>query len=215
MKKLIIVGTGAVALEITSYLEDTNWGQDLNIEIMGYLDDTEEYWKENSFGKPLLGNIDNYEIRENDYFAVCVAKPSLRDTIINKLKDKKVKFINLIHPSVIIARSAEIGMGNIIYPYSQVGPNAKIGNFNLITCNTIISHHSIIGDNNFIAGDGICGHVVIGNNNVLGIRSVIVPGVTIGDRNTIQAGMIVDKNVDDNATIFHRFKEKVIAIPKE
>jgi acetyltransferase-like isoleucine patch superfamily enzyme len=218
MKKLIIVGTGAVAAEITSYLEDTNWGRDSEIEIKGYLEyeqNIEKYWKMYKFNKLVLGDIDTYEVNEDEYFAVCMAKISFRNDFITKLQKKKAKFINLIHPSVIVARTAQIGIGNIIYPYSQVGPNARIGNFNLLTCNTIISHDSIVGDNNFIAGDGICGHVIIGNDNVFGVRSVVIPEKNIGNRNVIQAGMIVDKNINNDTTVFHRFKEKVIAIPKE
>jgi acetyltransferase-like isoleucine patch superfamily enzyme len=218
MKNLIIIGSGAVASEITSYLEDTKWGQDSEIEIKGYLEyehNIKDYWGKYNFSKPVLGDIDAYEITEDDCFVIGVAQPSIRATFIEILLKKRAKFINLIHPSVILARTAQLGIGNVIYPYSQIGPNAQIGNFNLLTCNTTISHDTIIGNNNFIAGDGVCGHVVVGNNNVFGVRSVITPGVTIGNNNKIQAGMIVDKNVIDDSTVFHRFKEKVIAIPQE
>jgi acetyltransferase-like isoleucine patch superfamily enzyme len=56
---------------------------------------------------------------------------------------------------------------------------------------------------------GFSGNVKIGNNNFFGIRSTVLPSVTIGNDNTIQAGMTIDKNISDNETIYYRFKEKV------
>lgn len=41
----------------------------------------------------------------------------------------------------------------------------------------------------------------------MGIRVTTVPDIIIGNRNKIQAGMIVDKNVGDDSTLFYRYKE--------
>lgn len=71
-----------------------------------------------------------------------------------------------------------------------------------------------MGNYNFFSTVGLCGHVEVGDENMFYIKSTVIPHVTIGNRNTIQAGMIVDKNVADDTTVFHRFKEKVISIPK-
>jgi bifunctional N-acetylglucosamine-1-phosphate-uridyltransferase/glucosamine-1-phosphate-acetyltransferase GlmU-like protein len=38
--------------------------------------------------------------------------------------------------------------------------------------------------------------------------------VSVGNRNKIAAGMVVDQNVGDDSVVFYRFKEKVIAVPK-
>jgi mannose-6-phosphate isomerase-like protein (cupin superfamily) len=54
----------------------------------------------------------------------------------------------------------------------------------------------------------------IGDENLFGVNSATIPGISVGSRNKIAAGMILDKNVEDDSIIFHRFKEKVIAIPK-
>ena len=37
----------------------------------------------------------------------------------------------------------------------------------------------------------------------------------VGSNNVIQAGIVVDRNIDNDPYYFHRFKEKVLAIPKQ
>ena len=69
--------------------------------------------------------------------------------------------------------------------------------------------------NNFISPN-VCfsGFTTIGDENLFGINSASIPQIKIGNRNKIAAGMVVERNIDDDTTYFHRFKEKVLAIPK-
>ena len=55
-------------------------------------------------------------------------------------------------------------------------------------------------------------HAVLVDENFIGTNGVVLPGITLGNNNTVAAGMIVDKNVTDNTTDFHRFKEKMMVI---
>jgi serine acetyltransferase len=50
------------------------------------------------------------------------------------------------------------------------------------------------------------------DENFLGTNAVVLPLIKMGNSNTIAAGMIVDKKLENNATVFHRFKEKVVVI---
>jgi acetyltransferase-like isoleucine patch superfamily enzyme len=217
MRNIIIVGSGAVAAELTSYIEDNN-NHILNenqLKIAGYLEfenNITKYWSRYKFKQPVLGDVNSYTIQKDDHFIIAVADIDFRNKMINHLKAKNGRIIGFTHYTSIIASSAAIGIGNIIYPHCIIGPNATIGDYNLFTSYSFISHDSVIGNSNLFSTSGIGGNVKIGNNNFLGIRSTILPGISVGDRNIIQAGMIVDKNLEDDCTIFHRFKEKVIAI---
>jgi len=214
-KSLIIVGTGAVAAEITSLIEDPLYGASYGVEIKGYLCVNDTFVKRYEYKKPYLGTVDTWLFDENDYFAIAIGDNTYRRENADKIIAKGGKVINLIHPTCIIAETAEMGAGNIINPFSMVGPKAKIGNFNVITSQSFISHDCEVGDFNFFSTVGLCGHVKVGDENVFNIKSTVIPHVNIGNRNLIQAGMIVDKDVADDSTVFHRFKEKVIAIPQE
>ena len=55
MKELIIFGTGAVAAEITSNIEDGNWGASESLCIQGYVTSAEsggENWHKYGFTRP-------------------------------------------------------------------------------------------------------------------------------------------------------------------
>lgn len=216
-KQIIIVGTGAVAAEITSYIEDTTFGKIADIEIKGYLEylqNIDIYYTKYSFTKPVIGDLDTYQPCENDYFVLGVANINFRRKIIEILEGRGAQFISLINHTAIVARTAKIGRGNVINPMCMIGPNVVLGDFNLLTSGSIISHDCKVGNNNAFSTALLCGHVTIGDDNNFGIRATVIPHISIGDRNLIQAGMIVDKDVVDDSTVFHRFKEKVIAIPK-
>lgn len=218
MINLIIVGTGAVAAEVTSFMQGANYKHNGElIQIKGYLEFKEYRYlhEEYEYTAPILGDLNSYTIQEGDYFIVANANVALRTKFVEILKNKGARFINLIHPTAIISKSAKIGVGNVLSPGCQIGPKAIVGDFNIMTSYSCISHDCKVGDFNSFSTCIVCGHAVIGNNNSFYIRSTVVPNVTIGNDCIIQAGMVVDKNIPNDTTVFYRFKEKIMAIPKE
>lgn len=219
MKKIVIIGTGAVAAELTSYIEDNNkhTNSESQIELLGYIDyeyNIEKYWKKYQLQKQVLGDIDNYNFGSEIEVLIGISDIKFRNEIISKLESKGVVFFQFIHHSVIIPKTIEIGKGNIIYPFCIIGPNTKLGDFNMVTSYSFISHDCVIGNGNFFSTAGIAGRVLIGDYNFFGIRSTVIPHVTIGNKNLIQSGMVVDKSIKDETTVFYRYKESIIAIPK-
>lgn len=217
MINLIIISTGAVAAEVTAYIETGvyKWEGD-EITIKGYLEYEEYSYLHNKYKyrSPILGTIDNYPIQKEDYFIVANSDSNLRKEFSEKMLNKGAKFINLIHPSCIIAPTSVIGIGNILSPHCQIGPIAKLGDFNILTTGTLVSHDCVIGNFNSFSSVSVCGHVIIGNSNTFYIRSAIIPHITIGNNCIIQAGMIVDKNVPNDTTVFYKYKERILAIPQ-
>ncbi len=185
------------------------------MNILGYLDFEENisrYWSKYKFEKSVIGDVHSYKIKNDDHFIVAISDIVFREKMLDILVSRAAKIIGFIHYNSIIAESANIGTGNIIYPYCIIGPNAIVGNNNLVTSYSFISHDCKVGDNNFFSTAGLSGNVNVGNRNFFGIRATVLPNVSIGDHNIVQAGMIVDKDVSDNSIIFYKFKEKIIAI---
>jgi len=221
MKNIVILGTGAAAAELTSYIEDHNLTvtiDDKKINIRGYIDydyNIEKYWRKYKLKLPVLCDIDSYAATSDEEVLIGISDINFRNKMIEILLNKNIKISNFIHNSVIISDSISLGVGNIIYPFCIIGPNTSIGDFNMITSYSFISHDCTIGNGNFLSTAGIAGRVMIGNNNFFGIRSTVIPHVEIGSNNVIQAGMIVDKVVKNETTVFYRYKEQIIAIPKK
>ena len=90
-----------------------------------------------------------------------------------------------------------------------------IDDYTLINSRSSIGHDSKVGRFNFICPN-VCfsGFTQVGDENLFGVNSVTIPGIKVGSRNKIAAGMVLDKNVGDDEVVFYRFKEKVMAIPK-
>jgi UDP-3-O-[3-hydroxymyristoyl] glucosamine N-acyltransferase len=219
-RSIIIIGTGAVSAELTAYIFDNNKTNknNFNLKIKGYIEyehNIEKYYNKYQLEGPILGDIDSYKFSEEDEVLIGISDLVFRKSIIEILEKKKVKIINFIHNSAIIAENVTIGKGNIVYPHVIIGPLVEIGNHNLITSYSFISHDCVIGNNNFFSTTGIAGRVCIGNNNFFGIRSTILPNLNVGDKNVIQAGMVVYNNLGNNNTVFYRFKEQIIAYEKD
>jgi sugar O-acyltransferase (sialic acid O-acetyltransferase NeuD family) len=217
MKPIIFIGSGSVASEVISYLENIqNVNSDFKYTVHGYLDDSIINFNQNVFKygytEEFLGLIDNFDFPSDYSYVFGFASPTAKSKIYTKIKHFNLDFPNIIHPSSIIDRSAKLGQGNIINPYCVIGPNSHIGDFNLLTSYSFISHDCKIGNYNFFSTAGLSGDVFVGNSNFFGIRSTVIPSITIGNENTIQAGMTVDKNVGHNETVFYRFREKVLVI---
>jgi len=219
MRNVIIVGTGGCASEVTFYIEDNNLRvpEEEQINILGYIDyadHLEENYDRYDFKAPVLCDIDSYEPKPGEEILIAVMKIDFREKVIKLLKEKNAKIGNFFHHSVVKPKNLDIGEGNIVGPFCMLEKYATIGNYNLLTSYCFISHDCKIGDNNFFSVAGVAGTVTVGNNNYFGIRSCTVPGIAIGNNNVIQANMLVDKNIKDDTTVFYRFKEKIMAIPK-
>jgi sugar O-acyltransferase (sialic acid O-acetyltransferase NeuD family) len=219
MINIVIIGSGAIAAEVCSYINDINVLALKKIRVIGFIDDNFENFKKNSikykFDQPYLGTTDSYEFNEESKFIFGFSNIKSRLNFLRKDIANKISFITIIHPTALIADTAVIGEGNIINPNCVIGPNAIIGNNNILTSYSFISHDCNVGNNNFFSTSGLSGNVSVGDNNFFGIRVTVIPEVTIGSNNLIQAGMTIDKNVTDDETVFYRYKEKISIINKD
>lgn len=217
MEKVIIVGAGGHAAELIDYLMYMN---QLSIattaqkwEVEGLIDDSESNYHQYQYSLPYLGTIKEHQVRNDVNYIMGIANMKYRRIIIEQLLQKGAKFATIVHPLALVSPSAKIGMGCVISHNVSVGPKAVIGDFNLINSRCTIGHDSTIGNYNFLSPQVVTGgFAVVGNENFIGTNGVVLPAVTLGNNNTVAAGMIVDKNVENNTTVFHRFKEKMMVI---
>ena len=198
LTRLAVIGGGAgfsQVLEITKNLS--------NIEIIGIYDDSLFNQKSSSYGYPIIGSIDIDNI-SNDYsnnlfdrLIISIGTNiNFREKIFNELKDnKKVNFINLIHPSVVIDDTSKIGTGNIILPYCHLGPFSRIGNNNFISSYCNIEHHCMVSSNcTFGPSVVFSGNVKVENNVKFGTGIFVEPKISISGNQFIESGSILTKD---------------------
>jgi sugar O-acyltransferase (sialic acid O-acetyltransferase NeuD family) len=216
MKEIIVIGAGGHAAEIDEYLLYRKFATESNqLKIVGFIDDNPLSHENYQFSAPFLGTIKGHEIDKEKYYIIGIANLDYRKPIVNHFLEKGAQFLTFIHSTACVSPSAIIGIGVVIAPFVNIGPNVQIGDFTLINARASMGHDTIVGEHNFITPN-VCfsGFTKIGNENLFGINSATIPGIVVGNRNKIAAGMVLDKNIEDDSVVFHRFKEKVIAIPK-
>ncbi len=217
MQNVIIIGAGGHSAEIDDYFQySKKMHAGFDLEIKGFIDDNALSYQQYDFTAPFLGDIQSHIIHQDCFYIMGIANLTYRKPIIGHFLSKGASFINYIHPDAYISSSSKIGTGVVIAPGVNVGPKVSIGDFTLINSRSSMGHDTKVGAYNFICPN-VCfsGFTVVGDENLFGINSATIPGIQIGNRNKIAAGMVLDKNVGDDEVVFYRFKEKVIAIPKK
>ena len=216
MIDVIIIGAGGHAAEIDEYIKYSKrirGNSELN--VIGFLDDNRENYNRYRLSAPLIGGAKSHKVIKRQYYLIGIADLKYKRLLVDKFKSEGAQFASFIHCGAYISESAEIGEGSIIGPNVNIGPNAQIGKFTLINSRCSMGHDTVIGDYNFISPN-VCfsAFTKIGDENLFGINSATIPKITVGNRNKIAAGMVLDQNVGDDSVVFYRYKEKVIAVPK-
>jgi sugar O-acyltransferase (sialic acid O-acetyltransferase NeuD family) len=169
--------------------------------IVGYCDLNKKI--QNPYQLDFLGEEKN--INSGQAVFICIADNIIRNKLYNSLSNLDFN-INLIHPSSIVSKSANVGFQTLICAGAIINAQVKIGNGCIINTGSIIEHECIIGDFCHIApGAVLSGNVLIGKGSFIGANSIIKQGVKIGCNVIVGAGSVVINDILDN--------EKVVGNP--
>lgn len=106
---------------------------------------------------------------------------------------------SVVHPSAMVAPSAEIGAGVLIMPGAVVNADARIGVNTIINSGAIVEHDCDVGEGVHVApGAVLCGGVCVGSGTLIGAGAVLLPGVKVAPSWLVKAGEVVAKNLESN-----------------
>lgn len=202
MKNIYIYGAGSAGGEIyhwlMDYLQTTN-----EYQFKGFIGSINLFSENSELYNLYLCHEDELKFTDNDYVIIGVAENiEHKKKIVEKFKQTKANFFNLIHPTAIIKNYKTIGIGNIVSPYSILSYDGILGDFNFINCHVTVGHHSKIGDFNTLNSHcDITGYVKIGNENYFGSGAKMLPKSIIGNNNKIASGAVIYKKFKDNCTV--------------
>lgn len=206
MKNLIIIGTGGFAREIYWHAPDcVGFGSDWTVK--GFLDgdvklSAEEYQRLPS-DVPVLGDIDGYEIAEDDVFACAIGTPAVRKKLVEKILPRGAEFINVIHRRSTIMPRTKLGRGVVICSGNGISDLVELGDFVVINNVTCLGHDVRVGDYTCImAHVEIGGGTIIGNEVFIGSQVAIAPKSKIGDGAFVGIGSVVLRRVKAGAKVF-------------
>jgi acetyltransferase-like isoleucine patch superfamily enzyme len=149
-----------------------------------------------------LGSDDDYVSEAGDLFVIGMGLPALRLGAFRKWKARGARFLNLIHPSVILVGNAALGEGNILASGVYISCGAELGDANYLNGRVIIGHDARVGDGNFFGPCSlVLGGARIGGGNSFGVQAAVLAGAKIGDGNTIAPGAYVYKGCGDGRVL--------------
>lgn len=137
-------------------------------------------------------------------FAISVGDNRIRKDISARIRFKGGNLVNLIHPSSIVSKYADIRSGVVILPNSVVQAGVIIKKDTIVSYNVSVTHHSKIGSTCYLAaGCSIGAYVDIGQNVLIGQSAVLVSSKVkiIGSDSIIGAGAVVINNVTKNSIV--------------
>ena len=192
MKKLVCIGSGALARQVTSLIKEHK--ELRNFSHYSFC-----------FSSPAYGDSDLFppisSLPEKFYYIIAIGNPHWRSTIIEKLQQNN-NFsaipINLIHPFAYVSESAIINKdsGIIVFPNAVIMNKAIISSYSVIGSGSIIEHDSVVGFNCTICPNvTVCGNVTLEENCCIGAGSTIMQQMKIEHSCMVGAHSLINTNM--------------------
>ena len=149
-------------------------------------------------GYPVLGPDTMTSELDGDVF-IAVGKAETRKKLMER--DANRNFPVLIHPSAVIAKSAEVGAGSVAMAGAVINPGAQIGKGCIINTSSSVDHDCVVGDYVHISvGAHLSGTVVVGTGTWIGTGAIVSNNVNICGGCMIGAGAVVIKDIGEPGT---------------
>ncbi len=203
MRDLIIYGGGGFGRETALMIAQINSVRP-SWRVIGFCDDnlSKGMIVDNI---PVIGGlVDLNSYAQAVSVTIAVADPQTRMKIRDGIRNPKVDYPALVHPSVMggdLARN-KIGEGSIVTAGNIFTTNIQIQAFVIVNLACTIGHDVVIGDfSSIMPGCSISGAVNIGRATLIGTGARILPGVEIGESCRVGAGAVVTKPVAASETV--------------
>lgn len=193
-KQLIILGSGGHSKVVLDALEYCT--NDYSIMLC---DDNPHRVGDSVLGYTI--NVTPHPLANiTDKVHVAIGSNTVREKIYHSLS--KDVLLTIIHPSAVIAKTAEIAGGVFIAANAILGPESNIGEGSIINHGAIVDHDVKIGPYCHIAPHStLGGNVLVGTGVLIGAGATILPGIKIGNGATVGAGAVVTRNVAENSVV--------------
>lgn len=199
MKNLIIVGAGGCGREVLQWAKDSNRAEK-RWNIKGFLDDNAQALEGKKCDVQVIGSIKTYKPEKDDEFICAVGSPEMRKKIVQTIREQGGSFVNLIHPTAVVADTAQLGGGIVIYPYAVVSDHAVIQDYCIVNMHSAVTHDTCLGEYSTISAFcDITGNCRVGKRCFLGTGVKLVPGTVVGDEAFLCAGSVVMTKVRNGA----------------
>ncbi|MDC0268158.1 acetyltransferase [bacterium] len=200
--KLFIIGVGGFGREVYGWARDCpEWGK--SWDFAGFLDDGFEPGTSVFEDVKVVGGIKDFSPNSEDILISGLGNIKHKRNILPFLLTKSCRFATMIHPSAVIGRNVQLGIGAVICPYSVLTCDISIGNFCSLNLHCNIGHDVVAGDLlHMNSHSEINGNCRLGDGVFIGSHAFILQGKSVGNDAVLGAGSVVIQSVKDNVTVF-------------
>ena len=199
MKRCLLVGAGGMGRDTmtwATHIDQSEW------RVAGFLDQNPNALAGKDSAYTILGDSWTWQPSEDEVFVCTLGDPASRMRVIADLRGRGATFVNVIHPSVIMAHNVSIGNGCIVAPYTVFGANSRVADYVMVNMASTLGHDSRTGEGTTISCQcDIMGYATIGIQCFLGGNSSVLPSRTVGDYAIVGAGSAVVHDVAPGTTV--------------
>jgi sugar O-acyltransferase (sialic acid O-acetyltransferase NeuD family) len=186
-QRILIVGAGGFGREALQWALHA-WPDEAH-KIAGFLSDDPKALAGQHSRMPIIGSAADYEPTPGDVLVLAIGIAGIRRRVAEMLVARGAEFLSLVHPTAIVADSAEVGGGTILCPYTIVSDNCRLGRFVLMNYHSSVGHDASVADFCvFSPYATLGGGATLGEDVFLGLHASVGPRVSVGDRCKVSAG---------------------------
>ena len=201
MYDIIIIGAGGFGREVYLWAKDS-FSKD-QYRIKGFLDDNPRILDNYDMDVGIIGNLNSYEIKNQDRFLFAIGDIDVKKRLIMKMKKRRAKFLTLVHPTAIMANTTKIGEGVIICPFCLVSDNVLLEDFVMMNVYSSCGHDAKVGRYSILSPYAtLNGFVILEDEVFLGTHTTVIPYKRVGYKSKISANSVVMRDVATNKIVF-------------
>jgi sugar O-acyltransferase (sialic acid O-acetyltransferase NeuD family) len=188
---MLLFGASGHAKVIISCLEA------YSIPVEAIFDD--DVSKKSLWEIPVIGKY-NPEFLPNSSLIISVGYNAIRYRLAS---NSKHLFGKIVHPTVVIDKTASFGEGSVIFQRAVIQADVVIGEHVIINTSASVDHECRIENFVHVAPNAtLCGNVKVGEGTLIGAGAVIAPNLRIGRWATIGAGAVITRDIPDYAVVY-------------
>jgi sugar O-acyltransferase (sialic acid O-acetyltransferase NeuD family) len=179
---LILVAASGLAREAVAAVR----AADGEREIVGFADDDPRRWGEIYDGVKVLGGLNVVDDHPDAQVLVCAGKGIGRAGLVDRLGLAADRFATVVHPSVTVPASCQIGVGSIVLAGCVLTASVHVGDHVTVMPTTVLTHDDAVAD--FVT---LCAGVVLGGSVRIGARAYLGMSVSVRERVTVGADAVI------------------------
>jgi sugar O-acyltransferase (sialic acid O-acetyltransferase NeuD family) len=202
MARTIIVGGGGFGRELFSWAQDCSEAGSLPT-LGGIIDDDPHVLE--GFQTPVgwLSRIQDFAPSAEDHLVLAIGGCEARQRVAELLRGRGGRFVGLVHPTVVISRSASVADGIVACPFAMISAYARVAEFVILNAYSSVGHDVTVGEYSTLSSHvDLTAGVRLGVGVTIGSGARVLPGIAVGDHAVIGAGAIVYRTVPAGDTAY-------------